>query len=653
MIAGLGQPLGCPRVADIVEIPLKLIMSEYFRVLPTLLLAVLLFVQAGALVIAVSRLPVQSLVERASLSFGLGVGAIAYAMLLMNLVGVSLRLEYVLAPWVIGWILYGLRRRRPAVFRISLGGIRLSPVENALAAALLLVVIAMCLRGTWTPQSKWDAWAIWDLKARAFFYDRSFTPFITGGYRHIQIDYPLLYPMAGTFVYLVMGRIADGVNLLTALFYAGLIVQAYYGLRRAGGNRPVALAAATGLALTPNVLGALPEFLSDVPFLYYILSGCLSTVHALRRNFEVRSILLAAILFACATQTRPEGILLVAPTMAVLCVHWLRLRTGQAWRAFAIFTASVLAIASPWILFLAFGATGASFWAKGGDLLHVTARIPRILMNFATWTTTPAYLNLYFLIFPLTYVAIAMRARAILRNRSLAYFITHTVFLPLPALLLMTVQPQWATVTDCTRHLMPFTVHCFVLFCLLVLDASNEGEANPAISRGSSLHRGAMTIAAAILATALSLDVGARLMRIPMWNAAAAQSVEFIPRTLTELPAATSATSAMRRMAIDNERRPFFGDLIAAAIATTPADSTVAMWIGSKEPNPFLHWKACYDLLPRRVIVVRREADLSAAALRARNVCALIVYDVDSLQSLGEVVLEASPRHMVIRIPEL
>ena len=62
-------------------------MSEYFQVLPQLLLAVLLYMQAGALVIAVLHLPVQSLIERASLSFGLGVGAITYVMLLVNLVG--------------------------------------------------------------------------------------------------------------------------------------------------------------------------------------------------------------------------------------------------------------------------------------------------------------------------------------------------------------------------------------------------------------------------------------------------------------------------------------------------------------------------------------------------------------------------------------
>jgi hypothetical protein len=628
-------------------------MSEYFQVLPQLLLAVLLYMQAGALVIAVLHLPVQSLIERASLSFGLGVGAITYVMLLVNLVGVSLRLEYVLAPWLIGWTVYALRRHRPTASRIVLGDVRLSPLETALAAALLMVVIALCLRGTWSPQTKWDAWAIWDLKARSFFHERSFTPFIMGGYGYSHLDYPLLYPMAGTFVYLVMGRVADGVNLLPAIFYAGLIVQAYYGFRRAGGSGPTALAAATGLAMTPSILDPARQFLSEVPFLYYVLGGSLSMVHSLRRNFEVRTLLLATLLFACATQTRPEGILLVAPTMAVLCVHALRLRTTQAWEAIAIFTAVILATASPWILFLVFGVTGASFGAKGADLLSATARIPGILLSYVTWTMTPSYLNLYFLIFPLTYMAIALRVRAFLRDRSLAYFITHTICLPLPALLLMAVQPQWASMSGYARYLVPFTAHCFVLFCLLALECcENEVDANATTSHGSSLYRIAMTIAAAILATVLSLDVVARLLHISMWNAATSESLAFVPRTLTELPAAMSATSAMRRMAVDNERRPFFGDLIAAAIATTPVDSTVAMWIGSKEPNPFLHWKACYDLLPRRVIVVRREADLSAAFLLARNVCALIVYDDDSLHSLGEVVLESSPRHRVIRISD-
>ena len=143
-----------------------------------------------------------------SLSFGLGSAAISVEMFLLDLAGAGWSRLVVLGGWAafLGWSFwrFGLRLPHPA----RPAGMNLVQAAACLAIAAPAVV--------WLPYERlmpltgWDAWAIWLLKAKAFYLDGGIGPLLDRGGEFVsQPGYPLLVPLYTTFLYVLNGGVAD------------------------------------------------------------------------------------------------------------------------------------------------------------------------------------------------------------------------------------------------------------------------------------------------------------------------------------------------------------------------------------------------------------------------------------------------------------
>jgi len=210
---------------------------------------------------------------RAAVAFALGLGAVSLQMFFYSLASIPFGTFAVTLPWAAAAIVMTTvsgrgRARGPdgygrrSSFRAGLAPGALWP------GALLLVIIASQVAYAFSyavilPVNGWDAWAIWFLKARAFFIDANVSPaFLTDqAYGYDHPDYPLLVPLSVAWVYTAVGRVAEtSAKLLWPLQFVSLLVIFCWGILRATAragraDRPgLALLFTALLSLTPIII---------------------------------------------------------------------------------------------------------------------------------------------------------------------------------------------------------------------------------------------------------------------------------------------------------------------------------------------------------------------------------------------------------------
>ena len=200
------------------------------------------------------------------------------------------------------------------------------------------------------PVNEWDAFAIWQLKAKVlamhplyprpgYFWDLSLS------YSHLR--YPLLVPMASAGMHAMTGRLDDLGKVISLLWYPGMLAAIYALVRRINGTT----AALTATALTACLM----------PMCRYEGSG---TAEAALAAFYACSIvcivrwrqtqawgylILAALLSALMAWTKNEGLALAAINVVVIAVMGQNRRKSLA--AAATLAAIVTAIYLPWIFY--------------------------------------------------------------------------------------------------------------------------------------------------------------------------------------------------------------------------------------------------------------------------------------------------------------
>lgn len=221
------------------------------------------------------------LLHKAALGTGLGLGlaSLLYFLRLRLLPGQSGFLPFLVLLLAIGLLAVYSRERRvesPA----GMGRPRLSGVQLALLAGLLLAIVLtaisfICYEQA-SPHGRYDAWAIYNLRAR--FIDRAGSEwpatFSADSYWNVHADYPLLLPLNIVWLWKALGT--ESVRAPMAL--AGIFLFGTAGLLFAA----TALLRGLGQAsLAALLLIAAPVFLdrgasqtADVPVAFFILATC-------------------------------------------------------------------------------------------------------------------------------------------------------------------------------------------------------------------------------------------------------------------------------------------------------------------------------------------------------------------------------------------
>jgi len=182
-----------------------------------------------------------------------------------------------------------------------------------LAAAILTEVFLTFAR----PHGGWDAWAIWNLRARFLFrggeyWRDAFSPLLA----EIHPDYPLLLPGLVARGWTYLGRDAVSFPAAVAMFYTvstiGVLASSLALLRGSFQG----LLAGVALACTPIFLRHGASQYADVPFGYYLL-GTFALLHLARISRGRRAMSLAGFTAGLACWTKNEGVILLAALAAV------------------------------------------------------------------------------------------------------------------------------------------------------------------------------------------------------------------------------------------------------------------------------------------------------------------------------------------------
>jgi len=157
-------------------------------------------------------------VEKGALAFGVGWGLVTLEMFAFSLWGVPWDARYLSLPWLLllplsVWKWKKGDRNFPTHVKASF-----LPEETAAVLFLTFLFWYVVLEALAFPlfvPDYWDAWSIWGFKAKAFYLSRSVTPLFRDYYplydntHFSHPGYPLLLPLAETWVYLGLGKVDE------------------------------------------------------------------------------------------------------------------------------------------------------------------------------------------------------------------------------------------------------------------------------------------------------------------------------------------------------------------------------------------------------------------------------------------------------------
>lgn len=269
---------------------------------------------------------------------------------------------------------------------------------GSILAALLLLYVAWefayyLVYSTIKPIWAWDTWMIWSFKARVFFSDGQVLPEFLANPAYIEshLEYPLLVPLAETWIFLSLGRLADGYEaILFPLFNIFLSLVFYYRLRRflprTLGLIFLAIFASIPLLWADKLVGY-----GEIPLIFYFSLACLF-LNDWMKSRRRGDLLIAGFAAGLAAWTKMEGLLLLASLGGILLVDS-RADRGRR-RDVAFFFILALGLSLPWLIYqkICFVPNPRSYVFSSGHLLNSLNEIPNVAVSFLRYLVNPACL---------------------------------------------------------------------------------------------------------------------------------------------------------------------------------------------------------------------------------------------------------------------
>jgi hypothetical protein len=283
-----------------------------------------------------------SLICGAGAAVGIGLTSALYFLCgtLLGMRAAALGLEVA----VLVWAAYeAFRRRAPAP---QPAGEKRAPLLISIAAISLLLALAMAtaaIATSWdaNPQGNWDAWAIWNLRARFLasggaLAQRAWSSKLDAS---AHAEYPLLLSSFVARSWAFSDSFSTAVPEATSYaFFLALIALVAGGMAALRGPM-LGLLAALVLASTPALLHQVPNQYADVPMACYFAGAIVFAL--LDRP------ILAGIFAGCAAWTKDEGVLFLALLLTVTAA--LKRRAALATLAGAAPAAALVVIFKTWL----------------------------------------------------------------------------------------------------------------------------------------------------------------------------------------------------------------------------------------------------------------------------------------------------------------
>jgi hypothetical protein len=249
---------------------------------------------------------IEDLILTLGISFGLGIAIVTSELYVYSRIGIEWsRFNVLLLPiLVIAVILLKYKRN---FTNIRLFRLKLKNVELFLITCIFLVIVYTFFEGLIRPLTTWDSWAIWMLKSKVFFTDGWISPQILD---YLKSDYPLLFSLSGTFIYIMLGKVDDSaVLLLSAFFYLFLIITFFAIMKKEVGLKN-ALFFTFLLASVQTLIrngGRLEAGQADLPLAYYIFATFSLVLNYFDKK-SVKALIIAVVILSVTPLIKFEGI---------------------------------------------------------------------------------------------------------------------------------------------------------------------------------------------------------------------------------------------------------------------------------------------------------------------------------------------------------
>jgi hypothetical protein len=272
--------------------------------------------------------------ERAALSFGLGILPLTLWMLALTWIKLPFGLGLILGPLLaLAAALLLSPRGRGFFKRQTLGhdwrALKLRPLllpgwDWVFLALLGVLFLFVTLRAVLYPMWAWDAIATWGCKARVFYLTRGLDLTCIDAHNY----YPNLVPLLLSYLYFCLGQVNDHlVNIVFPLMGASLLTLLYSFSVRLGLRRRQALGLTTFLALNGTVfIVHLYIAYADLPLAFFTLAAAGLLFFWLADTAPRGSLSLCACFLGGMAWCKYEGPPLAASLIlaAVLSLLWLR-----------------------------------------------------------------------------------------------------------------------------------------------------------------------------------------------------------------------------------------------------------------------------------------------------------------------------------------
>jgi len=217
----------------------------------------------------------------------------------------------------------------------------------ALALAILAAGAAVVAVHSSLPYGDWDAWAIWNLKAKFFFaggstWSGAFSELIDWSHP----DYPLLLPLNVARLWVLADASSPEAAVMLSAFFALLTVGTLFTSLSVLRGRVQGALAGLALLATPAFLMQGASQTADLPVGCFLLGSICAARLALLPQLGQRQLLtISGLLAGAAAWTKNEGILMVLAVLIGLSVT--ALRTNGPRRAAELLRPFLLGLAAP------------------------------------------------------------------------------------------------------------------------------------------------------------------------------------------------------------------------------------------------------------------------------------------------------------------
>jgi hypothetical protein len=342
----------------------------------------------------------------AGLGAGLGIGVFSCLYFLLLLAGVAKLPVVFAAEALLLAASAGIYFKRRAA--VPVGGENGDAAESfpwnwalgIAAAAMAAIFLATFFNASeLNPQGGWDAFAIWNLRARFLLNGETWRYAVASQSTGTHMEYPLLLSSAIARGWLYGGGPSQAVPVAIALLFplaiAMVLVSGISILRGAAAG----LLAVSILLAHQFLATAAPDQYADLPLAYFGLAS----VAVLALDRSARYLTLAGLFAGFAAWTKNEGLLLLAVlTIALAITTWRSAGWSPAVRTSALFLAGALPLLCLVLWFKLFVAPADPTLAGvGGSLAHNPAEAGRwgqVALGFVTRIPVIAVLLLAFAI---------------------------------------------------------------------------------------------------------------------------------------------------------------------------------------------------------------------------------------------------------------